>query len=177
MRDPARRGRGRAAAEREAEAGGVQIAFPHAGGSATYFFPMAEALRRAARPLELDILSVQYPGRQERRPEPCVDDLQTLADLAVKELLQFTDRPLALFGHSMGAMVAFEVARRFEQQYGITLLTFFASGRGAPGTARQAGLHRLPDAPQEPGGAEPGPTPFGSGAVPSSAGSHTRPTI
>ncbi|MFJ9847545.1 thioesterase II family protein [Kitasatospora sp. NPDC101155] len=121
------------------------IAFPHAGGSATYFFPMAEALRRAARPLELDILSVQYPGRQERRLEPCVDDLQTLADLAVKELLPFTDRPLVLFGHSMGAMVAFEVARQFEQQHGITPLTFFASGRGAPATARQDNLHRLPD--------------------------------
>ncbi|MDX3230472.1 thioesterase II family protein [Streptomyces sp. ME19-01-6] len=121
------------------------IAFPHAGGSASYFFPLAQALRQAGQPLALDVMAVQYPGRQERRREPCIDDLPTLADAVCREILLFADRPLILFGHSMGSWVAFEVTRRLEQKHGITPLALFASGRRAPSITRQENIHQLPD--------------------------------
>lgn len=101
------------------------VCFPHAGGAATYYFPMARTLR----PL-VEVLAVQYPGRQDRRMEPVVDDIGALADAIVPELRAWSDRPLALFGHSMGSTVAYEVARRLEES-GIAPVGLFASaGRG-----------------------------------------------
>jgi surfactin synthase thioesterase subunit len=121
------------------------IAFPHAGGSASYFYTLAQALRETGPPLALDVMAVQYPGRQERRREPCIDDLPTLADAVCREILPFADRPLILFGHSMGSWVAFEVTRRLEQKHGIIPLALFASGRRAPSVVRQENIHKLPD--------------------------------
>ena len=72
------------------------VCFPHAGGSATWYFPLSRALSP-----ETEVLAVQYPGRQDRRAEPCVDDLDRLADLVAHELRGWTDRPFALFGHTV----------------------------------------------------------------------------
>lgn len=116
-------------------AGARLVCFPHAGGSASFYFPVSRALSPG-----LDVLAVQYPGRQDRRTEPCVDDLRRLADLAAEELLPWADRPLALFGHSLGATLAFEVALRLEAA-GTTPLGLFASGRRAPSRAREERVH------------------------------------
>ncbi|MEV7523956.1 alpha/beta fold hydrolase [Streptomyces sp. NPDC091371] len=105
--------------------------FPHAGGSASYYFPVSRALSPAA-----DVVAVQYPGRQDRRGEPCVDDVRRLADLVVAELRPWCDRPVALFGHSLGATLGFEVALRLEAA-GITPVALFASGRRAPSRHRE----------------------------------------
>lgn len=78
-------------------------------GSASYYFPVSRALTPAA-----DVIAVQYPGRQDRRNEPCVDDVRRLADLVTAEMLPWCDRPVALFGHSLGATLGFEVALRLE---------------------------------------------------------------
>ncbi len=78
---------------------------PHAGGVATAFRGWGETL-----PSRIELLCVQYPGRQDRLSEPLVPDLPSLVDEVAAALP--VDRPLALFGHSMGATVAFEVARR-----------------------------------------------------------------
>ncbi|MER6976466.1 thioesterase II family protein [Streptomyces carpinensis] len=107
------------------------VCFPHAGGSASYYFPVSRALSPG-----LDVVSVQYPGRQDRRHEPCVDDVRRLADLVAAELGPWRDRPLALFGHSLGATLAFEVALRLEAD-GTKPLVLFASGRRAPSRHRQ----------------------------------------
>ncbi|MFF6907070.1 thioesterase II family protein [Streptomyces sp. NPDC012389] len=115
------------------------VCFPHAGGSATYYFPLSGSLAPAA-----DVLAVQYPGRQDRRSEPCVEDIETLADLITAELLPWSDVPLTLFGHSMGAMVAFEVARRLERA-GRAPTALFASGRRAPSRVRDESAHTADD--------------------------------
>ncbi|GHE64551.1 thioesterase [Streptomyces spiralis] len=107
------------------------VCFPHAGGSASYYFPVSRALSP-----RLDVVAVQYPGRQDRRHEPCVDDVRRLADLAAAELRPWCDRPLALFGHSLGATLAFEVALRLEAD-GTKPLVLFASGRRAPSRHRE----------------------------------------
>ncbi|WP_233528609.1 thioesterase II family protein [Antrihabitans stalagmiti] len=101
------------------------VCFPHAGGSATYFRQLSAALSPA-----VDVQAVQYPGRQERHMEPLIPDLATLADLTAQVVVP-DGRATAFFGHSMGATVAFEVARRWEEQNRI-LLSLFTSGRRAP---------------------------------------------
>lgn len=119
----------------------VQLAcLPHAGGSATYFLPVAQALSPA-----IDVLAVQYPGRQDRRAEPGVDNLQELAAQIYEPLRAWAERPLALFGHSMGATLAFEVARLMEAD-GVPPAHLFLSGRRAPTQTREERVHLLDDA-------------------------------
>ncbi|MFE0464986.1 thioesterase II family protein [Kitasatospora sp. NPDC058965] len=115
------------------------ICFPHAGGSASYYFPVSRALSPG-----LDVLAVQYPGRQDRRHEPNAASVAELADAVVRELDGWTDRPLALFGHSLGASVAFEVAERLEAR-GIVPAALFASGRRAPSRFRDENVHLKDD--------------------------------
>lgn len=111
------------------------VCLPHAGGSAVFFHPVARALAP-----EIDVLAVQYPGRQDRRSEPCARSMEELADLVTEQLLPWLDRPVTVFGHSMGATLAFEVARRLEG-YGEPLLGLFASGRRAPSRHRDERVH------------------------------------
>jgi pyochelin biosynthesis protein PchC len=119
----------------------VQLAcFPHAGGSASFFLPVARAL--AGR---VEVLAVQYPGRQERRHEPCLQTIDELADAVLGPLLDCADRPLALFGHSMGASVAFELACKMEER-GVAPLALIISGRRAPSRDRLERVHELADA-------------------------------
>ncbi|HEY9332134.1 MAG TPA: alpha/beta fold hydrolase [Streptomyces sp.] len=116
------------------------VCFPHAGGSATFYFPVAQALSPS-----LDVLAVQYPGRQDRYTEPPVDSIHALADVVTDELMAgWTDRPLILFGHSMGAMVAYEVACRLQER-GAPVAGLFASGRRAPDAYRDENVHTADD--------------------------------
>jgi pyochelin biosynthesis protein PchC len=116
------------------------ICFPYAGGSASYFFHLAAALRP-----EVEVFAVQYPGRQDRLDEPLVDDIGELADRTVAALQSSADRPTGFFGHSMGAVVAYEVARRWEHRYGLALTHLFVSGRTAPSRPRETTVHLRDD--------------------------------
>lgn len=115
------------------------VCFPHAGGSANYFFPVSRALARS-----MDVLCLQYPGRQDRRRERCVETIDELADRIALALRPWADIPLAFFGHSMGAILAFEVSLRLKEA-GITPAVLFVSGRRAPSTHRVETVHLLPD--------------------------------
>ncbi|MFD2767487.1 thioesterase II family protein [Micromonospora eburnea] len=117
------------------------VCLPHAGGSASYFFPMSHALTPA-----VEVLSVQYPGRQDRRFEPCIEDLGELADRVFEAVRGLADRPLALFGHSMGAALAFEVAVRLETKLGVSPQHVIVSGRRAPSVFRTEQVHLRDDA-------------------------------
>jgi surfactin synthase thioesterase subunit len=109
------------------------VCFPHAGGSATAFKDLAHAL-----PADFDVVCVQYPGRQDRY---CEEPFTALAPLAgavaeelTRELAADGGRPYALFGHSMGALVAFETARLLAQGELPGPQRLFLSGRGGPDT-------------------------------------------
>lgn len=114
-----------------AHAGLRLVCLPHAGGSAGFFQTWAARL-----PDSVDVLAVRYPGRQDRLSEPCVDRMDVLADRVTEALTGYLDRPLALFGHSMGASVAYEVAVRLEERFGVVPEFLFVSGHGAPHVTR-----------------------------------------
>lgn len=112
------------------------ICFPHAGGAAGTFLPLARALGPA-----VDVRAVQYPGRQDRRLEPPLDSVEQLADRLAAILPDRPDLPYAFFGHSMGAVVAYETARRLERTPVRGPVRVFASGRAAPGSDRVRTVH------------------------------------
>ncbi|MGW0537767.1 thioesterase II family protein [Streptomyces sp. NPDC003032] len=117
------------------------VCFPHAGGSATYYYPLAAALAP-----EIDVLVIQYPGRQDRHREPCVDDLHRLTDHLHEVLAPCLDRPFVFYGHSMGAVLAFEVARRCEGGARLWPAHLVVSGRRAPSRHRHETTHLQDDA-------------------------------
>jgi pyochelin biosynthesis protein PchC len=114
------------------------VCLPHAGGAATAYHPLSAALAS-----DVEVLAVQYPGRQDRRGEPCIESIAELADRVLEAILdEALTRPLALLGHSMGAVVAFEVARRLEAGRGVpSPVRLFASGRRAPSRYRAEKVH------------------------------------
>jgi medium-chain acyl-[acyl-carrier-protein] hydrolase len=81
--------------------------FPHAGGGALLFRQWLTLV-----PPGLAVLPVQLPGREERYREPALTDFDALLDAAQAALDGHAQRPFGLFGHSMGAIIAFELARR-----------------------------------------------------------------
>jgi len=116
------------------------ICLPHAGGSASYFRPWLNAL-----PAEIDLLAIQYPGREDRFCDAPAETLVELSDVIAAALVQYTDRPLVLFGHSLGAALAYEVAIRLEKR-GIVPKHVFVSAHPAPHLQRPSNLHRQSDA-------------------------------
>ncbi|MFD3686474.1 thioesterase II family protein [Nocardiopsis sp. NPDC058631] len=111
--------------------GGVRlICFPHAGGASSYYVPLARRLTASG----VEVAGVQYPGRQDRRSEPGVGDIVELAGMVARALTaQEPDRPYAFFGHSMGALVAYETVRHLVRRGAPPPVRLFVSGRAAPG--------------------------------------------
>ncbi|MFI0777848.1 thioesterase II family protein [Streptomyces sp. NPDC021212] len=114
------------------------VCLPHAGGSAHAYFPLSEGLIPS-----VEVLSVQYPGRQDRRWEPPATSVEELARSVATALRGTLERPVALFGHSMGGAVAFELARILERE-GVTPVGLFVSARRAPSRHRYDPDARLP---------------------------------
>ncbi|GAA2613000.1 alpha/beta fold hydrolase [Actinomadura fulvescens] len=103
------------------------ICFPHAGAGASAFHPLAEHL-----PAEIELWAVQYPAREDRSSEAAPTDLIAMAGEVGYALQWLRDLPYAFFGHSMGAIVAYEAARRLPK-LGIDLpVRLFASACAAP---------------------------------------------
>ncbi|WP_433348943.1 thioesterase II family protein [Micromonospora sp. CA-111912] len=115
------------------------VCLPHAGGSASFYFPVSRSLSPS-----LEVLAIQYPGRQDRRQEKCIGDIHELAREVHSVLRPWLDEPVAIFGHSMGASVGFELARLIERDGG-SAAHLFASGRRAPSCPRDETVHLLDD--------------------------------
>jgi pyochelin biosynthetic protein PchC len=97
------------------------VCFPHAGGSPSFYRGWATHLSG------IEVHAVCYPGRAGRINEPPTTDLRQLASELADAVERLADRPLALFGHSLGAPVALETARLLESR-GVHLTHLFASG-------------------------------------------------
>lgn len=116
--------------------------FPHAGGTAALF----RDWNRALAPM-IEVCPVEFPGHASRFNERAFDSIEPLVDCLFKDIKKCADAPIALFGHSMGAIVAFELALRFQSHWERELGILIVSGCGTPaaGTTRRA-IHDLPDA-------------------------------
>src|SRR5437763_6784374 len=81
--------------------------FPFAGAGASVFFPWAKALAH----LPVELRCIQYPGRENRLSEAPLDSLSEMVAGIVGALSSNLSRPFAFFGHSLGALIAFETIR------------------------------------------------------------------
>ncbi len=111
------------------------LCLPYAGGAASLFRAWAEPLEQLVAGVE--VCPVELPGRGVRTAEPQVRDMKRLCDglFEAIELLAGDGVPLALFGHSMGARISFELACRL----GPRVRHLFASGSAAPEMAPRLG--------------------------------------
>lgn len=114
--------------------------FPHAGGSAGGYKPFARAFSIDARRI-----AVQYPGRVGGHDVPDLASITELAD-DIYPLLRskITGSRVAFFGHSMGGLLAFDIARRLEQD-GDPVAALFVSASPAPGHGGYEQLHQGSD--------------------------------
>lgn len=87
------------------------VCFPHAGGWASAYRTWPAGL-----PADVGVLGVRYPGREDRLGEPFPSSLEELADDLAEALGELAGHRLVLFGHSMGASVAHEVAIRLQRR-------------------------------------------------------------
>jgi medium-chain acyl-[acyl-carrier-protein] hydrolase len=101
--------------------------FPYAGGGAVIYRAWPELL-----PSEIEISAAQLPGRGNRIREAPYTALSPLVQATSESILPHLDRPFAFFGHSMGAMIAFELARHLRASGSPQPVHLFVSGRRAP---------------------------------------------
>ncbi|MBT2383349.1 thioesterase II family protein [Streptomyces sp. ISL-11] len=112
------------------------VCLPHAGGAPTFFRDWPDHLSP-----DTEVLAVCYPGRQERIAERCITDMAGMARELAAVLATLADRPLVLFGHSMGATIAYETARLLEREHGVRLAHLIVSGIAPPHRLGQGTLH------------------------------------
>ena len=116
--------------------------FPSAGGGPSMFREWAGEL-----PGAIQVCAIQLPGREARWMEPPLTRLATVVEVLVESLRPHLVGPFAFFGHSMGALVAFEVARQLRRQNQPGLRHLFVSGARAPQRPDPfPRIHHLPEA-------------------------------
>ncbi|MFE7114609.1 thioesterase II family protein [Streptomyces sp. NPDC057654] len=116
------------------------VCFPHSGGSANEYHSWLGMV-----PPHMELVTVQYPGRAERFEEIPVTDVRAMASHIASELTRLEPAGLALFGHSLGALVAYETAASLQALDSVPI-HLFVSGSLAPGEAGGGLAHLMSDA-------------------------------
>lgn len=118
------------------------FAFPHAGGSAVAFHSWADELAE-----NIELVVIQLPGRSERLKESPFKRLSLLVPALVEVLTPYLDRPYAFFGHSMGALISFELIRQLRKRGATLPQSLFVASRRAPQLLDNSPpIHMLPEA-------------------------------
>jgi medium-chain acyl-[acyl-carrier-protein] hydrolase len=115
---------------------------PHAGGGTIVYRPWAQRLAPG-----IEVVAIRLPGRETRFREPVPGRIQDLAVGVVRAITPLLDVPYALFGHSMGALVAFEACQALRRTGLPAPTRLLVSGRPAPHLPlRHAPVHAAPTA-------------------------------
>jgi surfactin synthase thioesterase subunit len=118
------------------------VCFPYAGGSASIFRGWS-----AWMPPTAELWTAHLPGRDRRISEEPYSDVASLVGAAVDAFVSYIEPPYALFGHSMGAIVAFEFAHELARRGAAPPLCLVVSGQHAPHLADdRPPIHDMPDA-------------------------------
>lgn len=115
--------------------------FPHAGSGASGYHPWLNAF-----PPEIEVCPVQLPGRENRLQEPLFRQFDPLIARLAEALHSYFTMPFAFFGHSMGALISFGLARYLREQKENLPVHLFVSAYRAPQIPNVEKLHLLPDA-------------------------------
>ena len=103
------------------------LCFPHAGGDANVY----RAWRRELG-ANVTVLPVLLPGRGSRMAEPLMSDPEEIVSRVADEAMGLAGAPYAIFGHSMGALLAYGLAGEMARRGAPPPCLLFVSGRGAP---------------------------------------------
>jgi medium-chain acyl-[acyl-carrier-protein] hydrolase len=115
--------------------------FPYAGAGAFIFRTWPDDL-----PGDVEVCPVQLPGRGTRLMEPPFTQLLPLVEALAHALAPFLDKPFAFFGHSLGALVSFELARCIRREWGVHPARLLVSASRAPQIPhRGQPIHTLPE--------------------------------
>lgn len=101
--------------------------FAYAGGGASVFRSWPDAL-----PPEVEVCAIQLPGRENRIGEPAYTRIGPLVEALADALYPYLDRPFAFFGHSMGALVSFELARQLRRTHDRHPVSLYLAAYRAP---------------------------------------------
>lgn len=113
--------------------------FPYAGTGAVVYRKWPDDL-----PSEIEVCSILLPGRETRLRAELYVSIHPLLDALITEITPLLDRPYAFYGHSLGALLAFELTRRLRRQSTRLPIHLFLSGRRAPGLPdTQHPIHKL----------------------------------
>jgi Predicted thioesterase involved in non-ribosomal peptide biosynthesis len=115
--------------------------FPYAGGGSAIYRPWSKQIHRY-----IEVVPALLPARESRLREPACTRLELLVESLTREIVPYLDRPFAFFGHSMGALISFELARRLRWERRVEPDHLFISGRRAPQLPEQdPEIHDLPE--------------------------------
>ena len=116
--------------------------FPYVGTGASIFRTWTDSL-----PADVEVCPVQFPGRGTRLVETPFTQLSPLIQALAEALVPLLDKSFAFFGHSLGALVGFELARQLRRQSGVQPVCLFVSADCAPQLPRRDWpIHALPEA-------------------------------
>ena len=114
---------------------------PYAGGGALSYRGWSDSLPRS-----VEVCAIELPGRGSRLRDTLFTRIQPLVEKIAENILPLLDKPFALFGHSMGALLCFELTRFLRKEYNINPVHLFVSARRAPQIdSSKTPMHDLPE--------------------------------
>lgn len=115
------------------------LCFPYAGGGTSVYHDWTEGL-----PNNVEVISVLLPGRGPRLKEKPLISIMGIVDALLEQIQTLDSKPIALFGHSYGGLLAFELARALEKVNHPPIFTALSACRAAHLPNPKSPIHDLP---------------------------------